>query len=180
MKLSEIEIVSYRSIVNQKITITDRCIGLIGLNESGKSNVLNSIRSLDSTTNFTIKDQSKINDELPRVKFEFLFDENDNIEFTEEFKQYISGFKILPESEIVSQITITNCIITKYLFKEKAEYKNNRSYNCNFTFTAKSDFMRIKTGAIIPDEEIITVNDVEHIFKQTLACKERINPTISN
>jgi predicted ATP-dependent endonuclease of OLD family len=49
MKLAKINISDFRSILSQEINFQENCIGLIGLNESGKSNVLNAIRILDNT-----------------------------------------------------------------------------------------------------------------------------------
>ena len=72
MKLTKILIHAFRSVVNQEIEMNENCIGFIGLNESGKTNVLQAIRTLDNNFPLSIKDKSKINDELPKI--DFLFD----------------------------------------------------------------------------------------------------------
>ena len=58
MKLTNINIKSFRSFVNSNLKIKDNCIGFIGLNESGKTNLLDAIRSLDKDHPFKINDKS--------------------------------------------------------------------------------------------------------------------------
>jgi len=80
MKLREIEIQSFRSLINQKITLDERCLVFIGLNESGKSNILEAIRTLDKSVKFSIRDKSKINNQLPSVLFKFSITEQEKVE----------------------------------------------------------------------------------------------------
>ena len=46
MILKTVEIDSYKSIKNQTLDFTKNCIGLVGVNESGKTNVLNALAAL--------------------------------------------------------------------------------------------------------------------------------------
>jgi predicted ATP-dependent endonuclease of OLD family len=77
MKLSKITIADFRSILNQDVNFDQNCIGLIGLNESGKSNVLNAIRMLDSNYLPSHRDRSKISRHLPRVDCHFALEKPD-------------------------------------------------------------------------------------------------------
>ncbi len=58
MNLKQIEIKCYKSLVDQVLTINDRCMGFVGLNESGKTNLLDAIRMLDWNIQPTQKDRS--------------------------------------------------------------------------------------------------------------------------
>ena len=95
MKLEKINVQNYRSILNQEIDFVENCIGLIGLNESGKSNVLNSIRSIDTNFALTYKDKSKISGKFPTIEYRFSIEPKE-LEFLNE------KLKGLLNSEIVS------------------------------------------------------------------------------
>jgi predicted ATP-dependent endonuclease of OLD family len=69
MILNEIEFVSFRSLVNQKLRVTEKCHSLIGLNESGKSNILTAIRAFSGDYECLHKDGSKISGKYPSIIF---------------------------------------------------------------------------------------------------------------
>lgn len=71
MKLSKVRIRNFRSILDEEINFETQCIGLIGLNESGKSNILKALRMAGGDYTYTPKDRSKISGALPSVEFEF-------------------------------------------------------------------------------------------------------------
>ena len=72
MKLRRIKIQSFRSIYNQTIEINHNCIGLVGINEAGKTNVLDVIRLLNSEHKLSAKDISK--DATNNLSIEYYFD----------------------------------------------------------------------------------------------------------
>lgn len=71
MKLLGVDISSFRSIVDQHLEFKHRCMGLVGLNESGKSNVLCALRTLNNSYSIKPTDISKIKREYPRISFVF-------------------------------------------------------------------------------------------------------------
>lgn len=77
MKLSKIRILNFRSILDQEVVFNENCLGLIGRNESGKSNVLNAIRILDDSYELSIQDRSKISRQFPTLQCEFSVNEDD-------------------------------------------------------------------------------------------------------
>ena len=111
MDLKRIEIKCYKSLIDQEIIVSDRCMAFVGLNESGKTNVLNSIRMLDWDEHPDLADKSKINNELPSTVFHFDISKNkgisdiiklymdnpDNIEITQTIKSH--SIKISRRSE---------------------------------------------------------------------------------
>ena len=50
MRLDRVEIANFRSIKDVTITFEPRCRVLLGINESGKSNILNALVLLDAET----------------------------------------------------------------------------------------------------------------------------------
>ncbi len=71
MKLHKIKIQNFRSILTEELNLDHKCVGLIGLNESGKSNVLSAVRLLEETYSATAKDRSKISGGLPGITLTF-------------------------------------------------------------------------------------------------------------
>lgn len=48
MKIKSIDIESFKSIKKARIELNHNCIGLVGVNESGKTNVLDALSRIDS------------------------------------------------------------------------------------------------------------------------------------
>lgn len=72
MKLSKIFFDSYKSLLNKELEIKHDCIGFVGINESGKSNVLQAINSLSGKTKLTKSDTPKMARlSPPRLRFQF-------------------------------------------------------------------------------------------------------------
>lgn len=90
MQLKSIEIKNYRSIRDVTIQLDPKCRVLVGINESGKSNILKALSFLDEDTNPQAKDD--VREALPNepepivahIRFKFYFDK---IERNEIFKK---------------------------------------------------------------------------------------------
>ena len=84
MNLGSVKIKNYRSIDNLEVKFDYRCLVLVGINESGKTNILKALQLLDSSTNSSPEDVRSISDTEPEIKesfVKFYFDfDNDNIE----------------------------------------------------------------------------------------------------
>ncbi len=83
MKLNRVNIYNYRSIKEETIEFDPQCRVLVGINESGKSNVLNALATLSSEVKTSapdirqpLPDEGKF-DEEPRIRFVFDFDDAD-------------------------------------------------------------------------------------------------------
>lgn len=87
MKLLEVEILNYRSIQNQTLKFENSCQVLVGINESGKSNVLNALATLSSNYATTRGDERQNLPDEPetpeQARVRFLFsatkEDHDNI-----------------------------------------------------------------------------------------------------
>ena len=72
MKLKKIYFDAYKSLVDTELVIKNNCIGFVGTNESGKSNILNAIKLLDRSYKILNSDTPKMSSERnPYLKFEF-------------------------------------------------------------------------------------------------------------
>lgn len=72
MQLKKVYFDAYKSLLDTELEITDSCIGLVGINESGKSNVLNAIGVLSLKNPLTIADTPRMaRDRNPALRFEF-------------------------------------------------------------------------------------------------------------
>lgn len=106
MKMVAVEIISFRSIVDQSLEFKNNTIGLVGLNESGKSNVLTAIRTLDNDYKLKESDRSKINEQDPKIVFRF----------------HLEGKEATTLADMVEKFVSENCkVIVTDLFKKPAE-----------------------------------------------------------
>ena len=75
MKLNKIYFDSYKSLIEEELVINDGCIGIVGINESGKTNILNAIRVLNENENLNSSHSPKIDrDKNPKIRFDFKLD----------------------------------------------------------------------------------------------------------
>lgn len=72
MELKKIYFDAYKSLLNKELEIYENCIGFVGINESGKSNILDAIRILGNETKLKLSDTPKMaKNQRPKVRFEF-------------------------------------------------------------------------------------------------------------
>lgn len=192
MKLKQIYIKCYKSLIDQRFVVVDRCIGFVGLNESGKTNVLEAIRMLDWDHQPAQEEKSKLNDELPCVVFHFelgdkstrklnivneILTSAENIpwaQFVDADSVTISEIRVIreilednPKSGNIEFILDFKCKFTSepYVVDEAAELPDNLQVNVD------DDMINIKHGLIleaekIPDEQknFFTPLSQEHIM----------------
>ncbi|HVY75924.1 MAG TPA: AAA family ATPase [Puia sp.] len=176
MKLDKIRIQDFRSIVDQEIVFSQNCIGLIGLNESGKSNILYAIRLLDSSFIPTIQDKSKITRKLPTVELTYDLDDEDLKKANEILQSWIKPIKILqtPQIKFTSNTKFKKIVriieaidgLTKLLeFDIPLDYKFDQ------------EILRKKSEARIPQEITVKIGDDEFpLFEISLIQKELVPP----
>jgi len=159
MKLDKIKIQNYRSILNQEIDFVDNCIGLIGLNESGKSNVLNSIRSIDTNFPLTYKDKSKISGKFPTIEYFFSIEANEIEAINVKLKERLSKEIITVKGLNFDLTQITGIVKTVKI--DRVEDSINRVIDFDFSFNFKltNSILTLAEGQTIPPEITITINE---------------------
>ncbi len=168
MKLKSIRIKDYRSIVDQTIEFNENCLGLIGLNESGKSNVLNALRILQENYAFTNNDKSKITGEWPSLECIFTLDEEDIalieahlVEFLDTMKTITSRGYELPENQTIRKVSkVANDsgvfgVDTFYYYSPKFSFDFQILKLTNPTFPAGSSIAI--NGAVVPLDQILYI-----------------------
>ena len=78
MKLETAHFDAYRSLLNEKLELSDNCIGLVGINESGKTNVLLALGALSVTNGLAASDSPKMSRRTPpHLRFDFLLSKDE-------------------------------------------------------------------------------------------------------
>lgn len=162
MNLRSVQIHSYKSIVDAQIDLTDNFLCFIGLNESGKTNILNALRYIDSDLEPQIKDKSKNSEDLPYVKYLFEISENENNALKEALIEKIKhSQEILVSDEFINSLKIKNFEYIVQLEKDDKAFHKNIFYSINSQFTTKSDFFVVKAN-ITPSSLKITRDSKEY------------------
>lgn len=72
MELKKIYFDAFKSLLNKELIITETCLGFVGINESGKSNLLEAINVLGGERRLRLTDTPKMAREFnPKIRFEF-------------------------------------------------------------------------------------------------------------
>jgi predicted ATP-dependent endonuclease of OLD family len=166
MKLSLIEIKCFKNLIDQNLPVTTPCIGLVGLNESGKTNVLNAIRMLDWDYKPTHKDVSKLNDCVPCVIFHFVIPDDAQKKFSrkilEKMEEEPCTRFIGPDSVKVNSIRVTKTL--------SAENKRQSKITFDYDF----DFKHAKNFSIISDDAAILQDLQIQVDNTTIVLKKGI------
>ena len=166
MKLQEITIESFKSIENQKIILDYNCKGLIGLNESGKSNILSAIQCLDSDMNFTESDISKITNKLPKIKFHFSIS-NSTLGYIKRRVQFYLKPLLLDENEnIFKDFELDSLTVIIEMVENEGKMLTIRTIDCSKNYKFCEDFLFVVDNEKIPDDKIISINEKNYILNK--------------
>lgn len=173
MKFSKIRIHDFRSILYQEINLLENCTALIGLNESGKSNVLNAIRLFDFKFPLSPQDRSKISKKLPKVECEFLIGENEILEIKAFAAGLISQYITKTPIELIFPPTII-------LYVEAIDSGDSLQRKIAFKYpitTSKSiKLSRPSTTIEIPEDLQINLGDQTVEVKTIKAIEANLIP----
>ena len=88
MKIISVNFDAFRSLVDRQMKFDHRCMGLVGINESGKTNVLRALAVLSRETELTAKDAPKLfNQKNPAVRFQLLLSHDESTEIKNEIQE---------------------------------------------------------------------------------------------
>lgn len=94
MKLSKVYLDAYKSLLNKELVINHDCIGLVGTNESGKSNLLSALNMLngnDYALDATDYPRMAKNIADPCIRFHFALDESEQKQYIELIENHLKG-----------------------------------------------------------------------------------------
>jgi|GEM_PF-6132510 len=184
MKLLTVYFDAFRSLLGKKIELKDNCIGLVGINESGKSNILYAINVLRGGYKLSEKDVPKMGESNinPTLRFEFELSKDDQSQILEKVMDWSEGNSLIGRNIEHSDFKLIYKI--EYDVKSKQEkylcklidFKLNKGYlvlkneflSANFKVISKGKFSAINKALIISNEILDentkyfeSVNDIE-------------------
>jgi len=92
MILRKIQVQSFRSLYSQTIDLKHSCIGLVGINEAGKTNVLDAIRQLEINQKLTAKDISKEANKELKIVYNFSISDPESTEILNRLNQFVEKY----------------------------------------------------------------------------------------
>jgi len=121
MRLVKIDFNAFKSLLNMRLDVNHNCIGFVGINESGKSNILSAIRVLGGERKLTEADTPKMEKTNPLISFVFELNDDEfsllQTKCNNLFKQYISEL----DEDIITQKTIKYNVV--FNRQENNEYR---------------------------------------------------------
>jgi len=192
MKLKKIYFDAFKSLLKKELEINDTCIGLVGINESGKSNLLYAINILKSDRTLTLADTPKMEDKIhdPALRFEFELNSQERITILNEIQNWTEVNTLIGRN-----IKKTNFNVTYHILFNKEKGVEERSFYLsgfelgkNYLILSKqyfNDLYKIKheetfvplNKAIVIKESDIKANE-KHL--KIYADLEAINEEIKN
>ncbi|MDY7393848.1 AAA family ATPase [Aureibaculum sp. 2210JD6-5] len=179
MKLEKIRIESFKSIINQEIQMNENCVGLIGLNESGKTNILKALNHLDRNKEFTLRDKSKITNELPSIKYYFSINEPEIKRITKQLEKEIpNSISIVGELPLIKKLNLEFIIVSKRLSQNtESEYETEYNIEFDFDYVHNEKYKEFISNEELSDAYTISFKEenyqvIDHYFDISLVEKE--------
>jgi len=173
MQLKKVYFDAYKSLLDTELEITDSCIGLVGINESGKSNVLNAIGVLSSKNPLTIADTPRMNKRNPSLRFEFE-PNNDERKLIENSLAQFIGQDTVPVGMLPDGYTVVYHVLFDRKKLEETRYFTIQ----NVSLPAKT--MVLKTEAmtercmLMRDNNFVPLENALMIDEKELQINEKI------
>lgn len=176
MKLDKINIKNYKSIVDQTINAENNAIGFIGINESGKTNILDAIKQLDESYPLSLTDRSKITDKNPSFTYTFLIEDRELPKILEKINNHFKQTVLGKPSDIIEELNIESFtrIISAEL-NEEGDYIKTYASSTNFQYNGKKNIVVLKDESeigsdvtIMIEENEVNVSDFKLFNKQNI------------
>jgi len=117
MKLIKIFFDAYRSLLEKELEINEDCIGFVGTNESGKSNIILAVNILSEEKHLTVLDTPKMDrTKNPSLRFKFKLTEKELNEINEILKEWQEN-----KTKYVGEIKIPTEITYNIIFDKESE-----------------------------------------------------------
>lgn len=169
MKLIKVKFLAYKSLVNKEFEITHQCIGLVGKNESGKSNILNAIHTLNPEKELKPSNRPKMLDKKskPQISFEFVPTDIEFAELTKLINGWMDENSISKTSIKINALKVS-IIITLNIENQK-EYRTEISgiELVDKLFFLKSEFLKDNSKIQI-DGELVEISKLQFLSKKDL------------
>jgi predicted ATPase len=167
LKLKKIYFDAFKSLLNKEIEIKDNCIGLVGINESGKSNILQAINALRGDYTLSEKDIPKMGDGnlSPSIKYEFILNKEDREQILDKIRDWSEGSTLVKRNIDHSDFNL----IYKIVYDQKTKKINNSAELTDLKlnkgyYVLKKEYLgfpyKIKHGTqFVEIQEALIIND---------------------
>lgn len=190
MRLTRVEIKNFRSIKNEKIVFDPTCRVLVGINESGKSNILAALSLLDSSVTIVPsdirepgKDESPVTEAI--VRFVFALDESDRAKIVSRMQGEIISQEEDPilVSQKEKALTLKQFVAGRSEVLYTANLRTGKRYFAVWvlpeSFTTNSHWL--KANANIPEGFVVPIggDDKFSVAKGDLVAAGLVAPDFS-
>jgi predicted ATP-dependent endonuclease of OLD family len=175
MKLEKVFIGAFKSIVNAELDVKSGCIGLVGINESGKSNVLKAIKSLSASNGLREGDVPKKNKKSPAsLRFEFCLssEEIESIKILITKSLHIEKF---PKGLLPQDVRLSYHVEYDPLKRQEKRYFTIPGIKLPSNFLVLSKSALTKAYKCLKGEEFIPLEEVIVITEEELKINEELS-----
>lgn len=141
MKLKIVYFDAFKSLLKKKLLINEKCIGFVGINESGKSNILEAVNVLGGETLLTAMDTPKMaREHSPKIRFEFEPSAMERARIIEDLQIWVENKSLV--NKPINKATFNIVYHVKY---DKKEDKEKRYYTLS-KLSLKKDSLVLRKG----------------------------------
>ncbi|MFZ5775767.1 MAG: ATP-dependent nuclease [Thermodesulfobacteriota bacterium] len=153
MFLKKIQIENYRSIDNLTVDVNENCLIFLGINESGKSNILKALSAISSNFEYDFSEDSKIpiSDENytfkePKISYFFELTEPEKKQILEDnFGESYQSWPFIYEQKYSKSLNeFINKIIGQLIYK--ITIKEDNTLSSHVTYSVHGFYFNLKTG----------------------------------
>lgn len=175
MNLKSIQIQAYKSILNQSIMMNENCIGFVGLNESGKTNILKAIQHLDVTLKFSIKDKSKINNETPLIRYSFSVTSGELDLAKKSLNDHLlNKFPFVGNQSVIDDLIINSVTVTKKLIIVETNNETKIDIETDYKVELNNKYVEITANEEIAADATIKYEEQDYLVADNYFLKALI------
>lgn len=185
MILKTIYFDSFKSLVDEKLEINNKCTGIVGINESGKSNILEAIRILNEDYHLEKKHVPKIiktqgSQKNPRIRYEFLLRKDQENDIRENLKSWLKTNSLIEEN--LTDFLIHIEYIIEYKLDAEEEVRNfsvKAKNSIGNSLILKREYLNskhkffYKNSLVSLEEALLLTNDIITSSKNSLNEKRK-------
>lgn len=179
MQLKKVYFEAYKSLLDTELEITDNCIGLVGINESGKSNILNAIGVLSHENALTIADTPRMKKRNPALHFEFQPNDNEREAIRTSLAEWF-GQEDVPAETLPADYTVVYHVLFDREKREETRHFTIQGVSLpRDTMVLKADarterciFMR--DDSLVPLKSAVLIKEKELLINEELAEKSAL------
>ncbi len=176
MVLKAIYFDSFKSLVNERLEINNRCTGIVGINESGKSNILEAIRILNEDYHLEKSHVPKIKksqrNQNPKIRFEFLLRRDQENESKKNIKSWLKTNTLIDDN--LKELSLHIEYVIEYDLEKGEEVRNFYVHSKNLignSFILKREFFD-STHMFLYEDRLVSLKEAILISSDIITDSE--------